>query len=92
MRHNGPLRHKATKELLGKAVKLYIPEGVSRMALEEQLAMLPDSTVVDTSAAASADAMEIENKVVESEEKKDDQVDIAPRTSVIPEVLFLYYS
>lgn len=78
MRHNGPLRHKATKELLARAVKVYIPEGMSRMALEEQLSLLPDTVVT---AASEGDAMEVETTV----EAKEEEVDV-PRTSVIPEV------
>jgi hypothetical protein len=77
MRHNAPLRHNANKEVLIRAVRIYIPEGMSRMALEEQLALLPD--VVSSGAG---DAMEVETK---GEAEAKPEVDV-PRTTVIPEV------
>jgi 26S proteasome regulatory subunit N3 len=81
MRHNAPLRHNATKELLSRAVKIYIPEGMSRMALEEQLATLPD-TVVEAVSKDDKDSMEVDEQ---SEEVKEEEPDV-PKTTVIPEV------
>ena len=81
MRHNAPLRHNATKELLSRAVKIYIPEGMSRMALEEQLATLPD-TVVEAVSKDDKDSMEVDEQ---SEEVNEEEPDV-PKTTVIPEV------
>jgi len=80
MRHNGPLRHNATKEVLSRAVKIYIPEGISRMALEDQLSCLPDS-IVESTTKEGDNGMEVDGAAEVVEEKPD-----VPRTSVLPEV------
>ena len=80
LRHNGPLRQKATKDVLAKAVEKYVPEGTGRASLLGQIAVLPDAPAADAADAAAGDAMEEDGKAEEPESKE------GPRTTVIPEV------
>jgi len=72
LRHNGPLRQQATKEVLSKAITGYVPTGQLHSQLLEQIALLPDTpiTVASDSAKGGSDAKEAD----------------APRTTIIPEV------
>jgi 26S proteasome regulatory subunit N3 len=94
LRHNGPLRQKATKEVLTTAVNKYVPEGMGRFALLEQIAVLPEAPAgedaVDALAAGVGSVAMDEDGPTgdavagggEEEEEKDE----APRTSILPEV------
>jgi 26S proteasome regulatory subunit N3 len=82
LRHNGPLRQQASKEVLTEAVTFYVPEGVARMQLTEQIFLLPDSPVV-----ASPPAMDVKDDAEDVKEpEKETKEPAPPRTSIIPEV------
>lgn len=92
LRHNGPLRQLATKEVLAAAVATYVPEGEARAALLAQLAALSDSPAPEPSAAPAAASVAapaaVDNLAMEVEAVSLEEAAgvAAPRTSVLPEV------
>jgi len=96
LRHNGPLRHEATKEVLTEAVGIYVPEGDTKAALLAQIACLPEtppppvaeggaqagSSGVAVAGAAGGEADKMDEDAPAKEAKTLDE----PRTTILPEV------